>query len=170
MYSTVTEDELADTEVSTRPFCSMLMMVAPDGVSEPLARPADTPVNVTVPQLARGTRELPSEKSSTIHSAFSWQSAGWPENVCDTCWPVEWLMSVAVPPVSEVATTDAVIESPAWRVNPVKSCAKSGNHSNQATVRDKRQARCGSVVSGRNADVDTAEEAYHRRRSGNRTR
>ena len=154
----MTEDELDETEVSTRPFCSMLMIVAPDGVSEPLARPADTPVNVTVPQLARGTSELPSEKSSTIHSAFCWQSAGWPENVCDTCWPVEWLMSVAVPPVRDVATTEAVIESPALRLNPVKSCAKSGNHSNQAVgggevASGERRPRNGSAASVSRAEA-----------------
>ena len=81
----MTEEPLAETDVSTRPFCSMLIIVAPEGVVEPLERPADAPVNVTVPQLARGTRPPPSSKSSTIHSAFSWQSAGWPENVWETC-------------------------------------------------------------------------------------
>ena len=128
----MTEDELAETEVRTRPFCSMSMMVAPAGVVVPLEVPADTPVKVTVPQLARGTRPPPSEKSSTIHSAFSWQSAGWPENVCETVWPVEWLTIVAVPPVRDVAVTDTVIEFPALIEMPEKSCAKSGNHSNQA--------------------------------------
>ena len=132
MYATVTEEPLADAEVRTRPFCSMLMIVAPEGDIVPLDVQADAPVKVTVPQFASWTSELPSSKSSTIHSAFSWQSAGWPEKVCDTCWPVEWLISVAVPPVSEVATTVAVMESPERTVMPVKSCAKSGNHSNQA--------------------------------------
>ncbi len=132
VYLTETWDELVDTEVRTRPFCSMLMMVALAGFAVPLDVPADTPVNVTVPQLERGTRPPPSEKSSTIHSAFSWQSAGWPLKVCDTVWPVEWLTIVAVPPVSDVAVTETVIEFPALSVMPEKSCAKSGNHSNQA--------------------------------------
>lgn len=132
MYATVTDDELDETEVNTRPFCSILMIVAPAGVVEPLPVVADTPVKVTVPQLARGTSPPPSEKSSTIHSAFSWQSAGWPENVCDTVWPVERLTIVAVPPVSDVAVTLTVMVLPGLRVMPVKSCAKSGNHSNQA--------------------------------------
>ena len=83
MYLTVTELPLADTSVSTRPFCSMSMIVAPAGVVVPLAVPAEAPVKVTVPQLATGMRPPPS--ASTIHTAFSWQSAGWPENVWETC-------------------------------------------------------------------------------------
>ncbi len=41
---------------------------------------AVAPVNVTVPKLAKGTRELPEVKSSTIHSAEapwgSWSALG----------------------------------------------------------------------------------------------
>ena len=77
----MTDDELVETDVKTLPFCSMLITVAPAGVVVPLPVLADTPVKVTVPQLARGTSEPPDSKSSTIHSAFSWHSEGWPENV-----------------------------------------------------------------------------------------
>lgn len=128
MYATVTVLPLVDADVSTRPFCSMLMIVAPDGAA-PLAV---APVKVTVPQFASGTSELPSSKSSTIHSASCSQSAGWPENVCETVWPVEWFTIVAVPPVRDVAVTETVMELPAASEMPVKSCAKSGNHSNHA--------------------------------------
>ena len=48
------------------------------------------------------------------------------------------MMRVAVPPVVEVAVTVAVIELPGRTVKPVKSWAKSGNHSNQAAGRGER--------------------------------
>ena len=121
---TVTLLPLADALVSTRPFCSMLMIVAPDGpTDEPLLVPADAPVKVTVPKLAKGTSELPSSKSSTIHSASYSQSEGWPEKVCETVLPLELFVIVAVPPVLDVAVTVTVTESPAEKVMPEKSYA-----------------------------------------------
>ena len=131
----MTELPLVETEVRTLLFCSMSMRVAPDGPTvEPETVPADAPVKVTVPKLAKGTRELPSSKSSTIHSAFSWQSDGWPENVCETVWPVERFSSVAVPEVSDDAVTVTVISSPAASETPLKSTAAAGNHSNHARM------------------------------------
>ena len=143
MYATVTVEPLVDTEVSTRPFCSMLMIVEPAGVVVPLAVRADAPVKVTVPQFASGTSELPDSKSSTIHSAFSWQSAGCPEKVCETVWPVERFSIVAVPPVRLVAVTETWIWLPGLSEMPVKSCAKSGNHSNHAggRIREREMSK-----------------------------
>jgi len=126
----VTVEPLVEADVSTLLFCSILMIVAPvPGVE----LPALAPVNVTVPKFASGTRPPPDSKSSTIHSAFSPHSEGWLLNVCETVWPLEWLMIVAVPPVSEVAVTVVVIESPACTVMPVKSTEAAGNHSNHAS-------------------------------------
>lgn len=124
----MTELPETDTEVRVWPFCCISMIVAPDGPTPP----ALAPLKVTVPKLAKGTRLLPDEKSSTIHSALVWQSDGWPEKVCDTVWPRELFLMVAVPPVKELAETVTLMLSPAARVIPVKSWAKSGNHSNQA--------------------------------------
>ena len=118
----MTELPLVETEVRTLLFCSMSMRVAPDGPTvEPETVPADAPVKVTVPKLAKGTRELPSSKSSTIHSALYSQSEGWPEKVCETVFPVDWLVIVAVPPVLEVAVTVTVTVSPAEKLIPEKS-------------------------------------------------
>lgn len=48
--------ELVDTEVNVRPLCWMSIMVVPDGpVDPPAVRPAEAPVKVTVPKLAKGT-------------------------------------------------------------------------------------------------------------------
>ena len=118
----MTELPLVETEVRTLLFCSMSMRVAPDGPTvEPLTVPADAPVKVTVPKLAKGTRELPSSKSSTIHSALYSQSEGWPEKVWVTDVPFELFLIVAVPPVLVVAVTVVVTESPAEKLIPEKS-------------------------------------------------
>jgi hypothetical protein len=129
VYLTTTLLPLMDVVESTLLFCSMLISVALDVGDWPLAV---APVKVMVPKLESGTSELPSSKSSTIHSAFSWQSDGWPVNEWVTVWPDVWLMIVAEPAVRLVAVTVVVIESPAWMVMPEKSEAKAGNHSNQA--------------------------------------
>lgn len=51
---------------------------------------AEAPVKVTVPKSAKGTRELPDEKSSTIHSALSsWRAALCFVKVCVTVVPWE---------------------------------------------------------------------------------
>ena len=116
--------ELVETEVRTLLFCSMSMSVEPDGPTvEPLVVVADAPVKVTVPKFAKGTRELPDSKSSTIHSALYSQSDGWPENVGETVWPFEWFVIVAVPPVLDVAVTVTVTLSPAEKLMPEKSYA-----------------------------------------------
>ena len=101
--------------MSTRP--------APEGPTDPLLVPAFAPVKVTLPKLAKGTRPSLDEKSSTIHSALYSQSDGWPENVCETVWPFEWFVIVAVPPVLDVAVTVTVTLSPAEKLMPEKSYA-----------------------------------------------
>ena len=118
----VTESEVVETEVSTVLSCSMSMRVEPDGPTvEPLFVVADAPVKVTVPKLAKDTREPPDSKSSTIHSALYSQSDGWLENVCVTVLPFVWFVIVAVPPVFDDAVTVTVTVSPAEKVMPEKS-------------------------------------------------
>ncbi len=113
-----------ETEVRTLLFCSMSMRVEPEGPAvPPLTRPADAPVNVTVPTFAKGTREPPDSKSSTIHSALYSQSAGWPLKVCDTVLPFVLFLIVTEPPVLEVAVTVTVTLSPAEKLMPEKSYA-----------------------------------------------
>lgn len=82
---------------------------------------ADAPVNVTVPKFANGTRESPSSKSSTIHSASCSQSAE--DEVMDlvTVWPLELLVMTAVPALVLDAVTVNVTESPALKEMPEKS-------------------------------------------------
>ena len=117
----VTEVEEAEQDVRTLLLCSMSMIVAPDGPTEPEDEVADAPVKVTVPKLAKGTRPPFDSKSSTIHSASYSQSEGWPEKVCVTVVPFELFLMVAVPPVLEVAFTVVVTESPAEKLMPEKS-------------------------------------------------
>ena len=119
----------------------------------PLDVVADAPVNWTVPKLAKGTSESPSSKSSTIHSAFSWHSAGWREKVCVIVWPERWFTSVAEPAVVEVAVTVAVIESPARTLKPVKSEALAGYHSNQAIMMHRTED-LKRIRSGKNGRFD----------------
>ena len=100
------------------------MSSAPDGPTvEPLMVPAAAPVNVTLPKSANGTSPSVVLKSSTIHSASYSHSAGWPENVCETVWPVDSFVISAVPPVVDVAVTVTVTESPAEKLMPEKSYA-----------------------------------------------
>ena len=117
----MTEEPLADAEVSTRPFCSMLMIVAPEGDVEPLPVLADAPVNVTVPKLANGTSESPSSKSSTIHSASCSHSALLDEMLFETDCPLLLFVMTAVPLVVEDAVTVSVTLSPASKLMPEKS-------------------------------------------------
>lgn len=65
---------------------------------------------VTVPKSAKVTRELPSSKSSTIHSAlYSHKSPSTPpEKVCVTVVPVDTFSMTAVPAVVLVAVTVTV--------------------------------------------------------------
>jgi hypothetical protein len=99
----------------------MSIVLAEPGPTEPEPVDADAPVKVTVPKLESGTRELPSSKSSTIHSASCWQSAD--EEVIDleTDWPFELFLITAVPDVVDLAVTVRVTESPALNEMPEKS-------------------------------------------------
>lgn len=112
---------MVETLVRTLPFCSMSMMVAPDGPTVPEEPVAEAPVKVTSPKSAKGTSELPSEKSSTIHSALSsCRAADWPVNVWVTVVPLETFLTTAVPAVVEVAVTVTVMVSPAEMEMPEK--------------------------------------------------
>jgi len=87
---------------------------------------ADAPVKATVPKFANATCDPPESKSSTIHSALYSQSE--PKlasllNVCVTLLPVVLLVILAVPPVLLLAVTVTVMEFPAARLMPLKSCA-----------------------------------------------
>ena len=119
----MTEEPLVDTEVKTLLPCLMSMMVAPLGPVVPDLVVASAFEKVTVPKLAKGTRPPPDEKSSTIHSASNSQSDGCPENECETDFPVDLFVTVAVPPVLEDAVTVTVTVSPALKLIPEKSWA-----------------------------------------------
>jgi hypothetical protein len=118
---TVTELLVVETEVKTLLFCSMSMMVAPEGPTVPEEVVASAPLKVTDPKLAKGTRLEPSSKSSTIHSAFSWQRAE--EEVSDlvTVLPVETFSITAVPALVLLAVTVSLIVLPAEMEIPEKS-------------------------------------------------
>jgi hypothetical protein len=92
----------------------MVCASSPPGVTVDPPTMALAPVNVTVPKLANGTKELPYSKSSTIHSAFSPQSV--PElclvKVCEAVSPVLTLSKVVTPPVSLVFVTVTLITFP----------------------------------------------------------
>jgi hypothetical protein len=117
----VTELEVAEQDVRTW-FCSMSRIDAPLGpVEVPLEVVATALVNLTVPKSAKGTREEPDSKSSTIHSASNSQRDGWPEKVWDTVFPVDSFVMVAVPPVLLDAFTVMVTVSPVLNEMPEKS-------------------------------------------------
>lgn len=103
---TITLDPETDDEVRTLLFCLMSIIVAPCGPTLPLAVVAVLLVKVTVPKFAKGTRDPPEEKSSTIHSALSsWRARDWPEKECVTFLPVVRFSTTAVPAVVLVAVT-----------------------------------------------------------------
>jgi hypothetical protein len=91
-------------------------------------------VNVTVPQLTRGTCAPFCVKSSTIHSACIPHRAFVEDRVCVTCWFFELFLIVAVPVVLLVAVTETVTESPASNVmlELGKLISEAGYHSYQA--------------------------------------
>lgn len=116
--------ELPETlqEVWTVLLCLMFRIEAPD---TPTVLPelvvTLAPVKVTVPKLANGTRELPCEKSSTIHSASVSQSlAVWPEKECVTVLPVLRLVRVTEPALVLVALAVILIWLPAAMGKPAK--------------------------------------------------
>lgn len=118
----VTEEPEVETEVKTLLFCSMSMMLAPDGETvEPEEVFAEASVKVTVPKLAKATRELPSSKSSTIHSASCSHRAEEEVIFLLTLWPLELFVMTAVPEVVLEAVTVRVTESPASKEMPEKS-------------------------------------------------
>lgn len=115
----------------------MSRSVVPDGpIVVPETVVAEAPVKVTVPKFAKGTRLLPSSKSSTIHSAFSKQSAGIDANVWVTVLPVVTFSMTAVPDLVVEAVTVSLITLPAEMGMPLKSTAEAGNHSCQAIHKD----------------------------------
>lgn len=107
----MTPEELVEAEVKTLPFCSISMSVAPAGVTVlPEIVVACAFVNLTVPKSAKGTREFPSSKSSTIHSAFSWQSLDEEVRDCVTVLPVDTFVMTAVPEVVLDAVTFLIFD------------------------------------------------------------
>ena len=110
-----------ETLVSVLPFCWMSMTFAPLGPTLPLPVFADAPVKVTVPKFAKGTRLLPSSKSSTIHSASCSHSALLDEMLFETDLPLLLFVMTAVPLVVEDAVTVSVTLSPALKLMPEKS-------------------------------------------------
>ena len=117
----MTDEPLVDTLVRTLPFCSMSIVFALPGPTEPEPVFALAPVKVTVPKLANGTSELPSSKSSTIHSASCSHSADDDEICFVTVLPLELFVMTAVPDVVLEAVTVSVTESPALKEMPEKS-------------------------------------------------
>ena len=78
-------------------------------------------VKVTAPKSQSGTR-LPSlSKSSTIHSAFSSQSAYDDVSDFETVVPVVKFSMTALPDVVEEVVTVSLMVSPALMVIPLKS-------------------------------------------------
>lgn len=111
-----------ETEVKTWLFCSMSIMVEPEGPTvDPELVVATALEKVTVPKLAKGTREPFSSKSSTIHSAFSSHKAEEELRDLVTVCPVETFSMTAVPDVVEEAVTVVVMTSPALMEMPEKS-------------------------------------------------
>lgn len=119
----MTEEPEVETLVKTLLLCLMSMMLAPEGPTEPEEVLAEASVKVTVPKLAKGTRELPSSKSSTIHSASCSQRAEEEVIFLLTLWPLELFVMTAVPAVVLEAVTVRVTESPALKEMPEKSYA-----------------------------------------------
>ena len=101
----------------------MSIVFAPLGPTELDAVLADAPVNVTEPKLANGTSELPSSKSSTIHSASCSHSADDDVIDLDTVLPFELFVITAVPAFVLDAVTVSVTESPGLKLIPEKSYA-----------------------------------------------
>jgi len=130
----VTELEEVVTDVKTWLFCSRSIITAPLGpVVAPETIVATAFENVTVPKLAKGTRLLPSSKSSTIHSAFSWQSFAEEVKDFETVTPVERFSILTVPEVAVETVAVRRIWLPAEIEIPEKSVAKAGKYSNQAS-------------------------------------
>ena len=77
--------------------CSISMITAPLGPTVPEPVVAFAFVKVTVPKLAKGTKEPFSSKSSTIHSASFSQRAAVEVSALVTVLPVETLVMVALP-------------------------------------------------------------------------
>ena len=96
-------------------------MLAPLRPTDSLDVFALAPVKVTVPKFANGTRELPSSKSSTIHSASCSHRAD--DEVMDlvTVLPLELFVMTVVPDVVLAAVMVSVTESPGLKEMPEKS-------------------------------------------------
>lgn len=99
----------------------MSMAVAPEAVSLPLFVNAVAPVNASVPHFASFTSELPSSKSSTIHSALAPHKAELDVKDLVTVLPVLRFWSLATPALDEEDVTVATMTLPAARLKPEKS-------------------------------------------------
>lgn len=74
-----------------------------------------------IPKSAKVTRELPSSKSSTIHSTFSSQRAEREMMCLVTVCPVLWFSMTAEPVYSVEAVTVSLMVSPSEISMPEKS-------------------------------------------------
>lgn len=83
-------------------------------------------VNVTGMKFANGTWELPSTKSSTIHSASDWHRCVEDVTFCDTDLPVVKFSIWSVPAVREVTEAARRICWPAETAKLKKSTAAAG--------------------------------------------
>ena len=108
VISTVEPERVAEQRVG---LCTMSMRVADAGETEVPDLMAE-PVKVEVGKPAKAMSELPSSKSSRIHSAEFWDSLLPPETVPTTEVPRVLLMMVTVPEVVLVAVTLVVMLSP----------------------------------------------------------
>lgn len=128
----MTLEESAEAEVKTLLLCLISRMEAPEGPIDPEEVVALASEKTTLSKLAKGTRELPSSKSSTIHSAFSWQRAAVEVRDLVTVFPVVLFSMTALPALVVEEVTVTVISSPALMSMPEKSCETAGYHSYQA--------------------------------------
>jgi hypothetical protein len=102
----------------------MSIIWVPETPTVPALVTAEAPVNLTDPKSAKETKDPPSSKSSTIHSALVSHKVPVlpsPLNECVLLFPEELFKTVAFPPVLLLAVTVTVIESPSLMVKPEKS-------------------------------------------------
>jgi hypothetical protein len=114
LYEIVAPSSPSSTEVIVSLFCTMSVMIASSGVKiSPPAVSAKASVNITVPKSLKGTSDsLAKLKSSTIHSALSWQSGYEELRSCSTVCSLVRFSTKALPVVVDVATTVSRTSSP----------------------------------------------------------
>jgi hypothetical protein len=118
----VSDEEPEVTDVRTLPLCLISIRVPELGPSVlPVLVVAIALLKVTAPKSANGTKEFPSSKSSTIHSAFSRHSALVLVIDLVTVLPVVTFSMTALPFWVELAVTVILMTLPADIGIPEKS-------------------------------------------------